>query len=100
MITLEVPASQSSQEIRNLSQKLKMLSDPTRLAIMIRLAKGEANVTAIYKALNLSQAAASHHLGLLRVNGFINNRRDGQNNVYSAVGGMIKGKNAVIELPE
>ena len=86
MITLEVPASQSHQELRDLSQKLKMLSDPTRLGIMILLAKGESNVGDICKAFKIAQPTASHHLGLLRMNGFIMNLR--------------KGKNAVIQLPE
>ena len=43
-----------------------MLSDPTRLKILLYLKDGEQNVTAITQAVEMEQSAVSHQLRLLR----------------------------------
>jgi len=69
---------------RNLVQIFKLLSDETRLRILLYLARqGELHVTALCEKLGQSQPAVSHHLALLRVAGLIEPRRDGKHNFYS-----------------
>jgi ArsR family transcriptional regulator, arsenate/arsenite/antimonite-responsive transcriptional repressor len=69
---------------RDLVQVFKLLSDETRLRILLYLAReGELHVTALCEKLNQSQPAVSHHLALLRVAGLIEARRDGKHNFYS-----------------
>src|SRR5262245_19954889 len=46
--------------------RLKQVSDPTRLQIILMLAEGEKHVGALCETLNQSQPAVSHHLALLR----------------------------------
>jgi len=69
--------------LENLVDVLKALSDRWRLMILMILAKdGETHVSAICKALGLSQPAVSHHLTQLRNAGLISCRRDGKFNYY------------------
>ncbi|HUG93096.1 MAG TPA: metalloregulator ArsR/SmtB family transcription factor [Planctomycetaceae bacterium] len=69
---------------RDLVQVFKLLSDETRLRILMYLAReGELHVTALCDKLGQSQPAVSHHLALLRVAGLIEARRDGKHNFYS-----------------
>ena len=53
------------------------LSDPTRRAILARLASGEATVTELAKPFEMSQPAVSHHLKVLEAAGLITRRVDG-----------------------
>jgi len=74
----------SDQLERDLTQIFKLLSDETRLRILMYLIReGELHVTALYERLQQSQPAVSHHLALLRVAGLIEPRRDGKHNFYS-----------------
>lgn len=54
------------------------LADPTRRAILARLAKGEATVTELVAPFNLSQPAISKHLKVLEKAGLISRGRDKQ----------------------
>jgi DNA-binding transcriptional ArsR family regulator len=56
----------------------EMLSDQTRLGILKELAKGEINVGELCQRLKLRQPACSHHLGLLRMAGLVDSRRQGK----------------------
>lgn len=74
----------SDQLERELTQIFKLLSDETRLRILMYLIReGELHVTALCERLEQSQPAVSHHLALLRVAGLIEARRDGKHNFYS-----------------
>ena len=53
------------------------LSDPTRLAILARLAKGEATVTQLVEPFEMTQPAISRHLKILEEAGLIVRRVDG-----------------------
>jgi len=69
---------------QDLVQVFKLLSDETRLRILLYLAREEElHVTALCKRLSQSQPAVSHHLALLRNAGIIEPRRDGKHNFYS-----------------
>jgi ArsR family transcriptional regulator len=63
---------------------LKVLGNNTRFDIILLLASGEKCVCEIYKKLNLPQNLVSHHLGILRQNKLIIDRKDG-NWVYHSL---------------
>jgi DNA-binding transcriptional ArsR family regulator len=69
-----------AQQAANL---LKMVSDPTRLQIVLMLAEGERHVGALGETVNQSPPATSHHLALLRHGSIISPRRQGKNNFYA-----------------
>jgi DNA-binding transcriptional ArsR family regulator len=74
----------SDQLEKDLVQVFKLLSDETRLRILMYLLReDELHVTALCERLQQSQPAVSHHLALLRVAGLIEARRDGKHNFYS-----------------
>lgn len=74
----------SNELEKELVQVCKLLSDETRLRILVYLAReDELHVTALCDRLGQSQPAVSHHLALLRVAGLIKARRDGKHNYYS-----------------
>jgi DNA-binding transcriptional ArsR family regulator len=54
------------------------LADPTRRAILARLAKGEASVTELGRPFSLSQPAVSRHLRVLERAGLITHGRRAQ----------------------
>jgi len=54
------------------------LSDPTRRAILARLAKGEASVLELAEPFAMSQPAISKHLKVLERAGLISRGRDAQ----------------------
>ena len=62
------------------------MSDKTRLNILMLLAGGERNVTNLCELLALPQPTVSHHLGLLRMNNLIGNRRNGKQVFYTLNG--------------
>jgi DNA-binding transcriptional ArsR family regulator len=54
------------------------LADPTRRAILARLARGEASVTELAEPFSISQPAISKHLRVLERAGLISRGRDAQ----------------------
>jgi DNA-binding transcriptional ArsR family regulator len=61
-----------------LSVALSALADPTRRAILARLAKGEATVNEIAKPFAISLPAVSRHLKVLETAGLISRGREAQ----------------------
>jgi len=61
-----------------LSATFEALSDPTRRAILARLARGEATVGELQRPLGISQPAVSRHLKLLEQAGLIEQSRAAQ----------------------
>lgn len=61
-----------------LSLTFGALADPTRRAILARLAKGEASVTELAKPFDMSLAAVSKHLQVLERARLIERGRDAQ----------------------
>lgn len=78
--------SSSRQEIEELEKVagevaaiLRALGNERRLMIVCKLSEwGEANVTALAEAVNLSQSAVSQHLTKLRERRIVDYRRDSQ----------------------
>jgi len=81
----ENPVPELSQRtVKELVQVFKLLSDETRLRILLLLVRQrEMHVRALCDQLGQSQPAVSHHLALLRVAGLIEPRREGKHNFYS-----------------
>jgi DNA-binding transcriptional ArsR family regulator len=61
----------------NLDAAFSALADPTRRAILARLAKGEATVTELAKPFAMTQPAISQHLKVLEDAGLIARRVEG-----------------------
>src|SRR5436305_15008816 len=76
----------SEQDLDQLSSLFRLLSDKTRLSILMRLSDGERNVTTLCEELALPQPTVSHHLGLLRMNNVVGNRRHGKQVFYALHG--------------
>jgi DNA-binding transcriptional ArsR family regulator len=73
----------SDRAIRDAVQVFRLLSDESRLRILLYLVKNdELNVTELCNRLGQGQPAVSHHLALLRVSGLIEPRREGKHNYY------------------
>ena len=62
----------------HLSVTFGALADPTRRAILARLAKGEASVTELAKPFDMTLPAVSKHLKVLERAGLITRSRDAQ----------------------
>jgi DNA-binding transcriptional ArsR family regulator len=78
----------TDQDLEQLTSLFRLLSDKTRLNILLLLADGERNVTSLCERLKLPQPTVSHHLGLLRMNNVIANRRNGKQ-VFYALNGRV-----------
>ena len=65
-------------KVTNLDITFAALADPTRRAILARLAKGEASVTELAEPFAMSQPAISKHLKVLERAGLISRGRDAQ----------------------
>lgn len=61
-----------------LDAQFAALADPTRRAILARLARGAANVAELQRPLGISQPAVSRHLRLLEEAGLIEQSRAAQ----------------------
>ena len=71
------------QKVESLVSLFRLLSDRTRVNILLLLAAGERNVTSLCEELSLPQPTVSHHLGLLRARNLIANRREGKQVFYA-----------------
>ena len=87
----------SEQDLDQLSSLFRLLSDKTRLSILMRLSDGERNVTTLCEELALPQPTVSHHLGLLRMNNVVGNRRHGMQVFYALHGSSDFGNGNVME---
>lgn len=74
-----------------LSQVFAALSDPTRRAILARLARGEATVSELAEPFDMAQPTISRHLTVLEEAGLIRTARDAQRRPRSlVVGGPLE----------
>jgi len=65
------------------SEFLKSLASPVRLRILCSIVEREASVGELAEMLGVRQSVASQHLALLRKDGLVMARRDGQTIFYS-----------------
>ena len=62
----------------DLDQLFAALADPTRRAIVARLARGDASVVELTEPFSISQPAISRHLKVLEAAGLISRHREAQ----------------------
>jgi DNA-binding transcriptional ArsR family regulator len=60
-----------------MAEKFRMLADPTRLAILRALLRGERNVTQVVEETGRTQANVSKHLKMLAESGLVGRRKEG-----------------------
>ncbi|HZZ94989.1 MAG TPA: metalloregulator ArsR/SmtB family transcription factor [Usitatibacter sp.] len=68
---------------RRAAPLLKAMGNPSRLILLCRIAEGECSVSEMQRAIRLSQSGISQHLALLRRQGVVTARREGQAVFYS-----------------
>lgn len=82
-----VAAAKSSmptdEQIAEMGARFKVISEPSRLKILLALAAGELCVDHITEAVDGNQSAVSHQLKTLKDNKIIKSRREGKNILYS-----------------
>ena len=72
------------EKLEQAASKLRAMAHPMRIAILELLHDGnQMSVTEIYRKLKIEQAAASHHLNILKNKGVLASRRDGKKIFYS-----------------
>ena len=65
------------------ASKLRAIAHPMRIAVIGLLENNtKLCVTEIYEKLKIEQAAASHHLNILKSKGILGSKRDGKNTLY------------------
>lgn len=73
-------------KLEQLSSRLKAMAHPVRIAIIEMLTDvSQMSVTEIYCKLQIEQAAASHHLNIMKNKGILVARREGKKIYYSLV---------------
>jgi DNA-binding transcriptional ArsR family regulator len=72
-----------------MADRLKVLADGTRLALLRQLAREPAGVTELARRFRLAQPTVSNHVRLLRDAELLESRRDGARVVYTAARGNL-----------
>jgi len=80
-----------------LDRTFAALADPTRRAILARLASGEATVTELMQPFSISQPAISKHLRVLENAGLISHGRDAQRRPRRLEPGLLAEANDWLE---
>ena len=84
-------------QTERLDQVFSALADPTRRAILARLAKGDATVAELAAPFDMAQPTISRHLRVLEDAGLIRTERDAQRRPRSLViGGPLEHADAWI----
>ena len=65
------------------AERFRVLSDRTRIRILLRLKAGPANVGSLARDVGLSQSSISKHLAQLRQVGILQVQREGTHALYS-----------------
>ncbi|MDO9511275.1 MAG: metalloregulator ArsR/SmtB family transcription factor [Bacteroidales bacterium] len=71
-------------KLENAASKMRAIAHPMRIAIIEMLNDtAKMSVTEIYERLSIEQAAASHHLNILKTKGVLTSKREGKKIFYS-----------------
>ena len=76
-------AMPSEEKIAEMGARFKVISEPSRLKILLALSGGELCVEHITEAVGGNQSAVSHQLKILKDNKIIKCRRNGKNVLYA-----------------
>lgn len=74
--TQQAATAASLRHAEEAAAALKLLADATRLRLYVLLRRGEACVCELAAELGLAENLVSHHLGILRRAGLLEDRRD------------------------
>lgn len=81
------------------ASRLRLLADPTRLAVLRLVAAVPLSVSEIARRLGVEQTLLSHHLALLRRGRLVQARREGKCWMYTVVPSVrLAGNNEGIDL--
>lgn len=80
------------------AEKLKVLSDPTRLSVIELLLGGPRRVGELHELLGIEQSLLSHHLRVLRDAGFVVSRRNGKGVLYDLSPQFRSSREATLDL--
>ena len=80
------------------ADRLRILADASRLAVLELLMSGPKYVWELNADLNLEQSLLSHHLKVLRKEGFVESARDGKAVLYRMAPGVQSSPNKAINL--
>ncbi|MEN8137877.1 MAG: metalloregulator ArsR/SmtB family transcription factor [Bacteroidota bacterium] len=73
-----------AEELQERAEMLKAMAHPTRIAMIEMLYEDkELTVSEIHKTLDIEQAVASNHLGILKNKNILQCRREGKKMFYS-----------------
>lgn len=84
-------------------KSLKLLSDPTRLRILMLLEQESLSVAEFQEVLGMGQSRISTQLSQLKAEGLVSDERSGKNNIYTSTadsGLMEVARLAAAEVPE
>lgn len=84
-------------------KSLKLLSDPTRLRILMLVAEESLSVAELQEILGMGQSRISTQLSQLKAAGLVSDERSGKNNMYSCTADadlMEVARSAAREVPE
>ena len=84
-----VSSMPSDGAIAEMGARFKVISEPSRLKILLALAAGELCVEHITEAVGGNQSAVSHQLRTLKDNRILKCRREGKKVLYSISDGHI-----------
>ncbi len=73
----------SDEALRLVAGRFRALSDPSRLRILNRLMQGESGVQELVEATGFEQPNVSRHLSVLRREGIVERRAEGNRALYS-----------------
>lgn len=82
-------SKQSRQALEKIADVFRLLSEPTRLAILQELKSGPKTVGTLVESLESSQANVSKQLRILFDGGFLARERDGANVRYQIDDAMV-----------
>ena len=70
------------QTARRVALRLAALAEPTRLRVLDRLARGPLHVGGLADLLDVPMVNLSHHLGVMRQAGIVDDEKEGRRVVY------------------
>lgn len=76
------PPPLPEEALERVAARFRALGDPSRLRLLSRLMEGERSVGELMEETGLSQTNVSRHLGLLRREGLVERRAEGNRGLY------------------
>jgi ubiquinone/menaquinone biosynthesis C-methylase UbiE len=80
-VELPVPRT-TARGVTSIIESLRLLSEPTRLRLLLLLDRAELTVAELQEILGMKQSRISTHLALLKSAGLVQVRRSGKNSLY------------------